>query len=379
MTSTLPRPHRKSMRMKLSFQHTRRADRDAADQMSAVAAVIHANEEALAPYVPIYGWADDASGTHPGQVQLFVREALVSRMEEARTSGERVMQAELAQALKLGETRSLAGPPTSAALKRLATDFPHFYEVLDLIRQRVSLARLTPGQVFSLPPMLLTGPPGVGKTAFAEALAACLRQPMKRVDVAATTAGFALAGSHETWSAARHGAVWSLLQAPTASGLLLLDEVDKAGDGNYPVLGSLYSLLEPVSARHFQDEYMQVPVDASHLLVLGTCNDANTLESALRSRFRIFQIPTPSTRDMVAIAESVYRQLRAHRPWGTVFPDELPATVIERLSAYTPRVLSRLLEDALGRAATAGRMHLVAEDIDTLEAPANTKHKLGFI
>ena len=365
--------------MNQPFQHTRRADRDAASQASAVAAAIRAHEDELMPYLPLYGWADDSSGVPPGHVRLFDRASLVTRMEEARRSKELVMQDELSQALKLGEIRRLASAPTPSALKRLATDFPHFAEVLVLIQQRTSLAHMLPGQVFSLPPLLLAGEPGVGKTAFAEALARCLNQSMKRLDVASATASFALAGAHETWSNARHGAVWSLLQAPSASGVLLLDEIDKAAQGSYPVLGPLYSLLEPVSSRHFADEYMQVSVDASHLLVVATCNDTSLMEPALRSRFRVVEVPAPSRAQMPAIARSVYRQLRANRPWGVVFPEELPTTVIERLSGSTPRELSRLVEDAIGRAACAGRQHLLEEDINADPAPTKPKHRLGFI
>ena len=361
------------------FHRTRRADRDAAGQAAAVAAAIRTHEDALLPYLPIYGWADDSGGVPPGRVRLFDRASLVNRMEEARRSNERVMQNELSQALELGEIRRLASAPTPLAFKELTTDFPHFTEVLDLIRQRTSLARMLPGQVFSLPPLLLAGAPGVGKTAFAEALARCMSQGMKRLDVASATASFALAGAHETWSDARHGAVWSLLQAPTASGVLLLDEIDKAAHSNYPVLGPLYSLLEPVSARHFADEYMQVAVDASHLLVVGTCNDTSLMEPALLSRFRVVEVPTPSREQMPAIARSVYRQLRANRPWGAVFPEDLPTAVIERLSGSTPRQLSRLLEDAVGHAASAGRQHLLEEDINADPAPTKTKHKLGFM
>lgn len=365
--------------LKNRFQYTHRADRDAANQAAAVAAAIQANEEVLAPYLPIYGWADETSSVPPGHVRLFDREALVVRTEEAKRSGERVMQGELAKALKFGDVRRLAGAPSPIALRRLRTDFPHFSEVLDLIEQRASLARMLPGQVFSLPPLLLGGPPGIGKTAFSEALADCLHQPTKRVDIAAGSAGFALGGSHETWSGARHGAVWSLLQAPTASGVLLVEEVDKAADSNFPVLGALYSLLEPVSARQFQDEYMQIPIDASHLLIIGTCNDPAVIEPALRSRFRVVHVPSPSRHHMTAIAGSVYRQLRANRPWGAVFPTDLPRAVLEQLSGCTPRELSRLIEDAVGRAATSGRQHLLDVDINTKATGTTDKPKLGFI
>ena len=103
------------------------------------------------------------------------------------------------------------------------------------------------------------------------------------------------------------------------------------------------------------------------------------MEPALRSRFRVVEVPTPSREQMPAIARSVYRQLKASRPWGAVFPEELPMEVIERLCGSTPRELSRLVEDAVGRAASAGRQYLLEEDINADPAPTKTKRKLGFI
>jgi ATP-dependent Lon protease len=157
--------------------------------------------------------------------------------------------------------------------------------------------------------------------------------------------------------------VWTLLQSESASGILLLDEIDKVRESRFCVLGCLYGLLESVTARRFTDEYIQVPVDASHLTVIATCNDPDDLEPALSSRFRLIEVPTPSADHMPAIARSVYRQLRENRPWGAVFPAEIPAQVIARLSGYTPREMSQVLESSVGRAALQGRLYLSPVDV----------------
>lgn len=359
----------------------RRANRDLAEQLNAVAQVIRKHEVHLAALLPVYGWQDNSETVPPGSIELFDLKMLEARLKDASRRSEKVLEGELKKAKILGSLRTLAKPPSLRVLQDLARDFPHFTEVIDLIRQRVSLARVTPGQVFLLPPILLSGSPGVGKTAFVEALAKCLGQGFCRLDLAAATAGFALAGSHESWSSARHGAVWTLLQSPCASGVLMLEEIDKAaGSGSYPVLGSLYSLLEPVSAKHFKDEYIDLEVNASSVIVVATCNDPDLLEPALRSRFRCFTIPVPGPKDMPAIARSVYRQLRESRPWGVVFPPELPHAVLDRLKAATPRQLSRALEEAHARAAEDGRLKLQPDDIVIEdESRAATKPKLGFV
>lgn len=362
-----------------AVKHTRPADRFLSEQLIGVADVIARNEERLMQFLPRFGWSDNNRAVEPGTCQLYDRAALASRLEEASDS-EKALKHELRKAQCLGPVRRLAKAPGPQALRRLMEDFPHFRAVIDLLAQRCSLARVTPGATFSLPPILLTGSPGVGKTAFAEALATQLAQPIQRVDIAAATAGFDLTGSHESWGGARHGRIWTLLQSETISGVLMLEELDKAGTSNFPILGPLYALLEPVSAQHFRDAYIDVEVDASRLIVVGTCNDAEQVEPALRSRFREFRIPAPTRHDMPAIAKSIYRVMRSTQPWTTPFCEELPKDVLERLADATPRQLYRALEDAHARAAADGRLHLLPEDIAIQQNGRDgTARRLGFM
>lgn len=341
-----------------------KADRDLLGQLNAVADAIKAHESKLIDHLPGGNWED--VGQEPEactDIELFNFDLLEARVDEVRRGSEAVLKAELAKARSLGPLRQVAKPPSRSALDQLKEDFPHFESVLKLAEERTAVSDLIPGRPYKLPPILLAGDPGVGKTAFAEALAATLAQPIKRIDIAASSAGFAISGSHQSWSSAKHGEVWALLQHHSASGVLLLDELDKAANSNFPVLGSLYSLLEPVSARHFVDEYIQVPVDASRLTIIATCNDLDEIEPALLSRFQLFEIPRPTPEQIPAIARSVYAQLHARESWGAVYPETLPEEVLAVLGTYTPRELSGLLQGAVAHAAVRGRRRLLREDV----------------
>lgn len=338
------------------------ADRDLAMQVTMLRDTIRRKAPMLEPLLAKPG-TGNAQPQQPGKCTLFNVAALEDRLASLQHREDRAVENELQRAKKIGPTRMLAMPPGVAAIAHLAASFPHFAAVIELVRQRAALADVSPGRVFALPPILLAGDPGVGKTAFCEALAGVLGLPTRRADMASATAGFVLSGSHSSWASARPGAVWSLLQSPMAAGMLLLDELDKASNGNYPALGPLYTLLEPSSARHFSDECIDLEVDASHVMTVATCNDADRIEAALRSRFTEFVIPAPDSSQMLAIARSVYRTRRQQSAWGEVFPEELNLDAAAELTACTPRQVGGLLEAAVAHAASEQRLTIEPADI----------------
>lgn len=361
----------------------RPSDRDLGAQVAMLRSAITRHSTELNRLLAGSGSFSDES-LKPGECLLFDPTAIEQRLAALKSTTSRALDSELKKAKKLGAVRKLATPPSASAIEELARCFPHFAPVIELVRQRTALAEVTPGRVYTLPPILLSGDPGVGKTAFCDALARCLSVPTRRVDMAAATAGFVLSGSHASWASAQPGAVWTLLQSPVACGLLLLDEIDKACSGDYPSVGPLYGLLEPASARHFADEFIELEIDASHVTAFATCNAPDQIEGALRSRFTEFEIPAPSAQQMREIACSVYRMRRQQSAWGSAFPDELDPQIAEQLTACTPREVAGLLEAAVAHAASQRRLRVEPVDIEYAQttrqqrAPKHHRH-VGFI
>jgi ATP-dependent Lon protease len=360
----------------------RLADRDLAIQAATLRSTIERYADELNQL--LVGASSCSEAMHlPGMCRLFDVNVITDRMAGIKNRDDRLLESELQKARDLGPMRRLATPPSTLAINRLLQAFPHFAAVIELVRQRSALAEVSPGRVFSMPPVLLAGEPGLGKTAFCEALAKILGLPTKRLDMAAATASFVLSGSHSSWSGARPGAIWSLLQSPMASGLVLLDEIDKASGGNYPPISPLYRLLEPFSAKTFADEFTELEMDASHLLWFATCNDPSLIDSALRSRFTEYEIVAPTTNQMLAIARSVYRDRRNQSTWGALFPEELDDSAAEQLTACTPRELAGILEVAVARAAVSRRLKVTPSDIayarESRKQRDRQVQRLGFI
>ncbi|APW39539.1 hypothetical protein RD110_21895 [Rhodoferax koreense] len=266
--------------------------------------------------------------------------------------------------------RALSRPPTKDALAGLAVRFPNFKVVVDFLLQRAALAWLTPQSPLLLPPMVLNGPPGIGKTAFATALAEVLAVPLLTLQLAHATASFDMSGLDAKYAGGGPGLlVRTVALGPVVDPLVLLDELDKVTPNrSSDPLGPLYSLLEPSSAAVFRDDGIKLPLNLQHVRWICTTNEIELLNAAIRSRCQVFEIRRPSFEESCAIARQMYARLVQAHPWGRHFPSDLPDSVTTLLATNTPRELSRALQNALGTAVLAGRRHLVPADFPTPEA-----------
>ncbi|MEO8565605.1 MAG: AAA family ATPase, partial [Betaproteobacteria bacterium] len=226
-------------------------------------------------------------------------------------------------------------------------------------------------------PILLLGEPGLGKTYFAKKLAQALGTGFEFVSMSSLTAGWILTGASAQWNNARPGKVaHTLIDGEFANPVVVLDEIDKAGgDSRYDPMGALYTLLERDTAAHFKDEFIDVDMDASHILWIATANDETMIPEPILNRMNVYAIDRPDAAGARTIALAVYHEiLDAHR-WPV--PPEPTESVLERLAAVPARDMRKLLLDAFGTARLANRDHLVPEDIDAKKL-CGRKARVGF-
>jgi ATP-dependent Lon protease len=213
---------------------------------------------------------------------------------------------------------------------KLREEMPNLGHALDLIERHLLLQRGGDG-VLCLPPLLLAGPPGVGKTYFASRLAAALGTPCEIIGMETTTAVWILAGSSLGWNSGGPGRVFELLvHGHVANPFLVLDEIDKSpANRAYPPINALYPLLEPGTARKFRDEACRdVPLDARHINWIATANELDKIPAPILSRLTVVDIPPPTYRQHLLIARCVYRDLRREHAWGRHFEPEIDPQVV---------------------------------------------------
>jgi DNA polymerase III delta prime subunit len=303
-----------------------------------------------------------------------------------------------------GPWRRIGSPASVEAILALQEDHPHFGEVIQFVANHVALQKMRFGagnvetgqapakgkkakagkgasnkagadpdaadQVkppVRLPPLLLYGPPGVGKTHFCESLAKVLGVPVRRHPMDQAETSGALLGSDAVWGNSRYGLVFDLLGlGEYANPLVILDELDKAqsisktSGGFSSPTGVLHSLLEPVSAAQVRDISLDLELDASQIAWIATANYPWWVPATLRSRFREFFVMPPDAEQAIQLARSVVKHALKAAGFGT---GELDRRVVVALAHLSAREIFQATVMAAGRAAAQGNTVLRLEHL----------------
>lgn len=223
-----------------------------------------------------------------------------------------VKDKELPSVLALAaEGGRLAGPSSEDGVHRLVASLHAesgwMREVSTWIMGQMLRHVASGGHGFALPPIILAGQPGIGKSHYARTLAKLAEVPVRNIDVGGGTAGFRIVGTEKGWGSAQPGIpVETVLATRVANPLMIVDEIDKAGT-IYSMKGtssslttSLLQMLEPGTANHFECPYLRVPFDMSRVVWVMTANEVERIPAPLRDRSRVFILPKLTPRDAVA-------------------------------------------------------------------------------
>ena len=293
----------------------------------------------------------------------------------------------LKQLLESGNTKILNSLDNNVIsdLKILKQSFPNFNEVIDFYLRQLALINLDQNKTIRFIPVLMSGPPGVGKTRFARELAKTLKLEFNLIACSTVTAGFVISGSNTTWESGKPGYIANALRdGKSANPIIQLDEIDKIGDDHkHDPYGPLYSLLENETAKCFIDEALEVPLDVSNINWIATANNLAVIPEPILSRFVVINVSAPSKEQMRNITQSIYNDVLESFPsWGHAFNDSLPEEIVKEFLSLPPRKIRQLMIDACGRTALRSntnedeRLMITNEDIEV--AYAKGKANIGF-
>lgn len=275
-----------------------------------------------------------------------------------------------------------------ARVQQLIIDYPNATELLQYVYDFLCLRKISSTKSVYMPPVLITGDPGIGKTAVIKAICKALEVDHGFVALSSCTSNGVLAGQSSNWSGSSIGIVLKkLLYGTCGNPILQLDECEKSPvNNNVNLYLSLYTLLERPQMYHFVDEFAQcLPVDASHVMFFATANDLSPIPPAILSRFRIIHQHAPNPTQMRKIVANQYKMKCHEEGVESVFPASLDEDVIEYLSGKTPREAGLML--ARGIAAAASRQDAIQtnsfeirfDDLSDCQSPDYEERGMGFV
>jgi ATP-dependent Lon protease len=279
--------------------------------------------------------------------------------------------------LEKGPERFQVKPSGLPSMDHLYDDLPNFAEVLDDVKRQLALCEDS-RDALEITPLLLLGPPGVGKTHFARALSHLLGTGMGFISMSSMTAGWVLSGASSQWKGARPGKVFeTLVDGQYANPVMVVDEIDKAGGEHaYDPLGALYSLLEHDTAQAFIDEFAEVPIDASQLIWVATANDERSIPEPILNRMNVYEVQAPDFEAARRIAAKLYAGIRGEHDWGSRFEPEPRPEVLDRLAEMAPREMRRAWMTGFGNAKLDRRDHVLPQD---LPDAGHRRGAIGFV
>ncbi len=194
-------------------------------------------------------------------------------------------------------------PPRLALAKQILNQY-HFglESVKDRILEHLALIhhkKEVPGHV-----LLLSGPPGVGKTSLGKSIAKALGRPFQTVALGGVKDEGEIRGHRRTYIGAMPGKIiQALKQAESLDCVVMLDEIDKIAQPEGGVSAALLEVLDREQNKSFIDHYLNIPYDLSGVLFLATANSLENIAPPLLDRMDVVELSSYAESEKLVIAK----------------------------------------------------------------------------
>ena len=171
----------------------------------------------------------------------------------------------------------------SRAQQILDRDHYGLKKVKDRILETLAVRKLAPDVKAQI--ICLVGPPGVGKTSIARSIAESLGRKYVRISLGGVRDEAEIRGHRRTYIGAMPG----------------------------KIITAMLEALDPEQNSTFNDHFIDIPFDLSHVLFITTANDLGSIPGPLRDRMDVIELPSYTRVEKYNIARKhlLPKQLKA--------------------------------------------------------------------
>ena len=178
---------------------------------------------------------------------------------------------------------------------------------LDDIKNRVLeylfLKQINPE--INTPILCLVGPPGVGKSTFAQSIAKSINREFQKISVGGLSDSAELTGHRKTYVGSAPGKIISAFRKCKSNNpVILIDEVDKmVKDYKGDPASVLLDILDINQNNAFTDNYLDEPFNLSKTFFILTANNIDNIPLELKDRLEVIELNSYTEFDKANIAK----------------------------------------------------------------------------
>lgn len=249
-------------------------------------------------------------------------------------------------------------------------------KVKDRILEILAVRKLSPDVMAQI--ICLAGPPGVGKTSIARSIAESLGRKYVRLSLGGVRDEAEIRGHRRTYIGAMPGKIISaMITAKSSNPLMLLDEIDKlAGDFRGDPAAALLEALDPEQNGTFNDHFLDIPYDLSHVLFITTANDLGSIPGPLRDRMDVIELPSYTRVEKYNIARKhlLPKQLKLCGLSGKVTLSQ--SALYDIIDGYTREAGVRNLERTITSVLRKCARKIASGEVESVSVTASSLEEL---